>query len=969
MKQINPPAHSAGTDLADLVEEFVALALAGEAADPESFARAHPAYADDLRQLLPAAMALADLGRTSSPIDGAPSGGKLPLSRLGDFRLLREIGRGGMGVVFEAEQMSLGRRVAVKVLPSAAALDARHLQRFKNEAQAAALLRHPHIVPVIAIGQEADTHFFAMQFIDGKSLAALVADLRPWVGRGDRAPTQTATEVSKGPGDTPPPEVPPAAGAAPTAPPPSPANGIGTTDGGTFLSANPIATEKPGRSRAYFRNVARLLVQAAEALDHAHQVGVIHRDVKPGNLLVDNQGELWVTDFGLARLATSPGVTVTGDLLGTVRYMSPEQAQALRVPVDHRTDIYGLGVTAYELLTLRAAFPGEDRQDLLRRIAAEEPPRPRRVNPRVPADLEAIVLKAMEKNPSDRYMTAQELADDLGRFLEDVPVRARRPSAWRTAARWVRRHAGLVMTAGAAAVTISCVLAVMVAMLVISNRRLNEEQAKVKEALDRAKLNAQRANANGRLVREALSDVTLVMADARLKNDRDWVRKAEEVFDKAYMAYEAMAIQDGTNGDINLQKEIAWGFRQVAQLYWHLGSYERALDGYHHSLDLARRLRDANAEDFHPRYIMALCQREMGTIHWQMGKQDEAVSAFRAALAAWVEPKPIPACPFEASLAHASLGEVEEASGHPFEAATHYREAIKLRKDLACAQPKVDMHRNLLADWHRCLGIALLGTGDVGGADTQLRDACELGEQLLAEHKDVGDYHLEVSQSSYLRGRLYETSDPKASARCYRRAAELLSGLASGTPGMPGFRQNLAEVYSRLGMLAYAGGRRSEAAGHFRKVRDLFSALVAAVPGGGPPPGAPGLSENGFAWFLATCPDETFRDVRKAVDLARKAVNRAPAKADYWNTLGAALCRAGNPQEALPALEKAVQLRKETEGTDLFLLAIIHHQLDQPKKAHERYDQGTAWTEQHRAESLELRQLRGEAAALLGPMK
>src|SRR5206468_304983 len=176
----------------------------------------------------------------------------------------------------------------------------------------------------------------------------------------------------------------------------------------------------------YFRAIAELGIQAAEALDCAHQHGILHRDVKPANLMVEIEpaarGEpealapglrLWITDFGLAQVQSDTRMTMTGDLVGTLRYMSPEQALAKRVVVDHRTDVYSLGATLYELLTLQPAYRGNDRQELMRQIAFEEPRPPRRLKKAIPAELETIVLKAMEKNPVERYATAKDLADDL----------------------------------------------------------------------------------------------------------------------------------------------------------------------------------------------------------------------------------------------------------------------------------------------------------------------------------------------------------------------------------------------------------------------------------------------------------------------------------------------------------------------------------------------------------------------------
>ena len=170
----------------------------------------------------------------------------------------------------------------------------------------------------------------------------------------------------------------------------------------------------------------------------------MHRDIKPANLLLDVRGNLWVTDFGLARFQDEAGLTMTGDLLGTLRYMSPEQALGLRGVVDQRTDIYSLGVTLYELLTLRPAIVGTDRQELLRRLAQEEPIAPRRHDPAIPRELETILLKAMAKEQATRYATARELADDLRRFLEDKPIRAQRPTPWERVVKWARRHPSVV---------------------------------------------------------------------------------------------------------------------------------------------------------------------------------------------------------------------------------------------------------------------------------------------------------------------------------------------------------------------------------------------------------------------------------------------------------------------------------------------------------------------------------------------
>ena len=294
---------------------------------------------------------------------------------------MREIGRGGMGVVYEAIQVSLGRQVALKILPMGPGADARQLARFQIEAQVAAALHHPHIVPIFAVGCDQGVHYYAMQLIEGRCLAAMLAE--------QRKPDEPGSSGRAG------------------------------SNAQSPDRLSPVAA-------------ADLAIQAAEALEHAHALGVLHRDIKPANLLVDADGHLWVTDFGLARLQGTGDLTNSGDLLGTLRYMSPEQAAGGRI-LDARTDVYSLGATLYELLTGRRAFDGNDRQELLRKITCDEPVPPRKLDPNIPRDLETIVGKAMAKEPERRYATAQELADDLRRFREDRPILARRPTV---AGRW-----------------------------------------------------------------------------------------------------------------------------------------------------------------------------------------------------------------------------------------------------------------------------------------------------------------------------------------------------------------------------------------------------------------------------------------------------------------------------------------------------------------------------------------------------
>lgn len=398
--------------------EFFEQRAGGKMPSVEDFARKYPQIAEHIRRTFPALELVGE--STSHSVDlGIPLGAAN--ERLGDFRIVGELGRGGMGVVYEAEQLSIGRRVALKVLPFATLADPRALARFKNEVRAAATLDHPHIVTVHAVGEERGIHYFAMQLIRGQSLAEVIRDLRQM--REERKPAGASLEDSGT----------------------SRSNRSDAALRETRTMAN-VPTSVPSEtSEHFYRRVAELGEQAASALHVAHEQGVIHRDIKPANLMLDTTGKVYVTDFGLARIESDAGVTMTGDLIGTLRYMAPEQALAKRITVDHRADVYALGATLYEFATLRPIFDGVNREQLLRQVAFEQPTAPSKVARDIPRDLETIIRKSLSKDPEDRYDTAADLALDLRRWLSDKPILGKRPNSLQMARRWIRRNPTLVI--------------------------------------------------------------------------------------------------------------------------------------------------------------------------------------------------------------------------------------------------------------------------------------------------------------------------------------------------------------------------------------------------------------------------------------------------------------------------------------------------------------------------------------------
>ena len=366
--------------LVEILDRYLSELKAGTAPSRDELIQRHPQLAERLEACL---AGLEFIHRTEQAGPDSPQ-------RLGDFRLLREVGRGGMGAVYEAEQISLGRRVAVKVLRFGAVSDPEAVDRFRREAETVARLHHTNIVPIFFVGSERGVNYYAMQFIEGRSLAEVLAQ------RTEPLEVQTVADWG---------------------------------------------------------------LQAAEALAHAHQRDVIHRDVKPSNLLLDEEGRIWLTDFGLAKRLDDVTLSMTGALLGTPRYMSPEQASAARHRMDHRTDLYSLGATLYELATGQPVFSADTPHQLISQILNQEPAPPRRLRPDLPRDLETVLLRCLAKEPEQRYANSRALADDLRAVLDGRPIRARRAGLVERGVKWARRHRrSLTLAGGSVAATVAVVL-------------------------------------------------------------------------------------------------------------------------------------------------------------------------------------------------------------------------------------------------------------------------------------------------------------------------------------------------------------------------------------------------------------------------------------------------------------------------------------------------------------------------------
>jgi WD40 repeat protein len=538
-----------------LAEEFVARHRRGGNPSLVEYAERYPQWAARIKALFPALLLMEHHkpGIGDGTDDDGLGVATAPLERLGDYRIIREVGRGGMAVVYEAEQESLGRHVALKVLANHTSLDPKRAARFQREARAAARLHHTNIVPVYGVGEQDGVLYYVMQFITGQGLDEVLRELRrlrrqglgspqqntPSAPRsGDVADIGSAADVARelltgqfaagwsgvrSPHESNSPSGGSDEGDA------SPANATPRPNlGNSDFSSSPASDlgssilrrgqqESPslsGSARHYWGGVARIGIQVAEALQYSHGQGVLHRDIKPSNLLLDLHGAVWVADFGLAKLDDNADLTHSGDVVGTWRYMAPER---FRGESDARSDVYSLGLTLYELLALQPAFDGSTREELIQQVGLGVPPRPRKLNSDVPRDLETIVLKAIERDPAARYQAAGDLAEDLRRFLQGRPPQARRCGPAERLWRWARRNPA-VSSLGASVALL--VIALMVGAIVAAIW-LNTERNRALANLWSAYLAQARAGRFSGLAGQRFKSLEVLAAATRIRRSGD----------------------------------------------------------------------------------------------------------------------------------------------------------------------------------------------------------------------------------------------------------------------------------------------------------------------------------------------------------------------------------------------------------------------------------------------------------------
>ncbi len=892
--------HEADRDpLEAAATEFVERHRRGENPSVEEYAQNHPESADSIRELLPVVGALERLrGRRERLSSGQTVRGLRKLQRLGDFRIVRELGRGGMGVVFEAEQESLDRRVAVKVLPQSSLLSRRQLQRFHREAQTAAGLHHTNVVPVFGVGEEGGYHYIVMQLIPGVGLDEILlrlaesrraesADLSSLAATSPRSRAERMAEVADAAGrlarsdveHAADPGIPICDGTrsesaevdadtlawrAPIRKP-----GVGVPP--TVVVEPHLASPRPGLpvGRAdqfrigptYWRNVARIGVQVADALSYAHRRAVLHRDIKPSNLILDQQGIVWVTDFGLAKAVESDSVSRTGDIVGTLRYMAPER---LHGQADARSDVYSLGLTLYEMLALRPAYEGSDASSLLRKVAEGPPPRLASVAPGIPRDMETIIMKAIAPEPVHRYQSAGELAEDLRLFLNDRPIRARRASAVERLWRWCRRNRAV---AGLAA-TVLALLALVAVVASVGYIRTRIANTRVNNALTGESRQRQKAEATAQLALEALDDIFEQFAPERMSElpqlslddaSGSGIRVAVQpvlskevasLLEHLLVFYDRLAAQGGDEAD--LRRKVADANRRVGDIRAQLRQSGHAQAAYLRAIELYRRMEEGTPADLSLATEIARIYNNLGDLQVAAGLPEAGRSFHMDALETLDGPATAagapPAVRYELArtcylLGRGTVPDVmprpEPRHGGPPQTPLptpaqrqneqYLLRAIGLLEKLAQEQPAIPDYRHLLACC--CRDLPPPGRSDPDGS--QLRHthrAIEILEQLVEDFPAVPGYQHDLAKA-YLHviPRLPRRS-PAASEVWLRKALGVTEKLVAEHPNVPDYAASQVQVHFILAETLQHDRRPDEAELGFRKALSLQSSLVSRFP-------------------------------------------------------------------------------------------------------------------------------------------
>lgn len=777
-----------------LSEDFLKRRRRGDSLSVSEFAGMHPEHSDNIRRLFPAMIALEEC--KSSRLSNSSSATSIDLNiasldQLGDFRIVCEIGRGGMGVVYEAEQQSLQRRVAVKVFPRQTLSDSKHLDRFHREAKTAARLHHTNIVPVFGVGQQDEFHYYVMQRIDGISLDDVIHHrngslvFQRDAGLSDRAVDSTPA----------PPSVSDLSTAA------LPVTGRLRSGGGPIYQVPGTYEEwiriSESDSPAFWKSIAKVGIQVAEALDYAHAQGVVHRDIKPSNLLLDHQGTVWVTDFGLATALEAGQHDHPEEVAGTLRFMAPEHLSGSQ---DARSDIYSLGLTLYELITRKPAFADPSRTMLLSKIMKGSTEPPHQFRPDIPKDLEAIVMRSMAKNLEDRYECAADLASDLRLFLQGRPVTARPISPPLRIWRWTMRNPVVASLCLALLVTVIASFSIVGTKwkyAVAENRRADVNLTLALESLDQI---LERFTDSWMAQPMGNGDELGDLEGQGIEQQMAVSNHSAAVLQDALDFYDRFTQQNPTNPQ--LYRDTAKIHSRVADIYQRLGQHERAQEAYERSLRFLNA--DQIAED-------SSLDLERGETINQLGFSKASASRFRDAE---VDYRNALELLQQSPLSDTAMGLAQKAKirtnlarclalvSRGEEATENQRTAVDILEKLVQTDPSIAAYQLELARAYQ--GQYSLMRFRARGDREQNREerntirlaATRILEDLVTDYPNVPDYRCDLSDLLiHTNSSWYQTSDNSAELD---RAVSLARQLTESHPSIPRYRTVLARGLAEL---------------------------------------------------------------------------------------------------------------------------------------------------------------------------
>ncbi|QDV23333.1 serine/threonine-protein kinase [Aureliella helgolandensis] len=788
------------TRLASILDQVLSGLEQGEAHDVQQLELEHPDLADVLVLYLEKLSALVPMP-TGAKQENAPLIDVEFNQQLGDFRLLHEIGRGGMGVVYEARQASLNRTVAIKLLPLASMLDAHQIARFQNEAHAAGLLNHANIVPVYCVGVERGIHFYAMQLINGLSMEAWIEEQRSY----------------------------------------------------RHEQWNPSGC-------VAWQTIVSWAAQISEALHAAHEAGVVHRDVKPSNLMLDEAGKVWITDFGLARVQSDVSLTGSGDLLGTMRYMSPEQACGEAALVDGRCDIYSLAATIYEMLALRPVHEGSDAATLLKKIDAHQLTPLRQICRELPRDLETVLHKALSKSRDQRYETARDFAADLRRVLAEEPTVARPPTPLDRIVRWGSKHRRSVLAS------------LLIAALAVIGLGVGTAMLAAEKSISDA--NARRSDRNLRLARGVVDELGTQIAEML-----DEIPAAERVraqlLQQTLMYHQRFAAE--IERDPEYSQDLAITYGKIGALHSQLGANDESLE----ALRLSERLYEQ------------LAHRET----------DDAIQL------AW-------------SIAQNNLAKAQHASGNLQDAARYFSSAVALQEQLLASStnssvsPADDSQtRDGTASLILQLTTSLNNLGLLlaeSGAFDRAQEIYQRAVELLIESDEVDHEGALSGQLATVRTNLSAALLPQDPSRAIREAQEALRGQLQALEAAPGnarLAQQTIATLNTLGSAQAAYRQYTAAVASYQQSVDIAQQLLQRLPEYPPYRRDLVLSLNHLGLAYSRVGD--LPEARQAFEEARaqqqSLCEAFPTNAEWFSMLGAVFNNLGFLHRQLESSDVAAE--------------------------------------------------------------